>query len=90
MPEKPRNFIETFYGILCLSLQMINLYWKIEKKNFLYVVEHCYIADFVLILLVLWPKNTLFLQKVHSFWSVWLFGIVIYFLIAIQWGGYTK
>ena len=32
-------------------------------------------------------RNTEFLQRVHSLWTAWL---IIYFMVEIQWDGYTQ
>ena len=89
IPQQSRTKGETVFGLLCLSLQMINFYWKSQRGNLLYFVEHCYIADLGLIVLLLWPKNTEFMQRLHSLWTAWVFGTVLYFFVPIHWGDST-
>ena len=84
-----RNTVETGYGFLCLILQMINFYWKSQRGDLLYFTVHCYVVDFCLIVMLLWPRNTHFLQRVHSLWTSWLAGVVLYFVVPIDWGGST-
>ena len=71
---KERTVLEVITGLLCFILLIANGYMKYQSKKMMFMLNPCYIALGIEIVLLLWRENTPFLQRLHTYWTTWIFG----------------